>query len=112
MEIKDYDVIDERNSFGQPIKNYFKTYYNIRKIATGQGDDYTTGYLLNYNYFKEHYKLVATDLSKQQKLDANPKAMQQINFTGNLEKDTLIFFIIKEVIETMLDFSKGTVKAL
>ena len=112
MEIKDYDVIDERNSFGQAIKNYFKTYYNIRKIATGQGDDYTTGYLLNYNYFKEHYKLVATDLSKQQKLDANPKAMQQINFTGNLEKDTLIFFIIKEVIETMLDFSKGTVKAL
>ena len=87
-EIKDYNVIiDEKNFFDQPIKNDFKTYDNIRKIATGQGDDYTTGCLLDYNYFKEHYKVIATDLSKQQKLDVDPKTIQQINFTGNIEKD-------------------------
>ena len=49
---------------------------NIRKIATGQGDDYTTGCLLDYNYFKEHYRLIAIDLSKQQKLDTNPNLIQ------------------------------------
>ena len=77
-------------------KNDFKTYDDIRKIATGQGSDYTTGCLLDYNYFKEQYKLIATDLCKQQKLDADPKAMQHINFTGNIDKDISIFFIIKE----------------
>ena len=57
----------------------------FKKIATGQGDDYTTGCLLDYNYFKNYYKMIATDLSKQQALDADPKAIQQIHFTGNLE---------------------------
>ena len=51
------------------------------------------------------------DLSKQQKLDADPNAMQQLNSIGNLEKDTSIIFIIEAVKETVLDFSKGTVKA-
>ena len=55
----------------------------LEKIATGQGDDCTTSCLLDYPYFLEHYKLIAIDLSKQQRLDADPKAMQQINFTGN-----------------------------
>ena len=112
-EIKDYNVIiDGRNFFDQPIKNDFKTYDNIRKIATGQGDDYTTGCLLDCPYFKEHYKLIAIDLSKQQKLDADLKVKQQINFTGNIEKGTSIFFIIEEAKETVLDFSKTTVKVL
>ena len=57
------------------------------KIAPGQGDDYTTGCLLDYNYFNKHYKMIAIDLSKQQALDADPKAIQQMNFTGNLERD-------------------------
>ena len=57
-------------------------------IATGQGDDHTNGCLLDYNYFKEHYKLIAIDLSKQQKLDSDPKAMQQTNFNGNLKNNT------------------------
>ena len=74
----------EKKFFDQPIKNYIKTYENIRKITTGQGDGYTTGCLLDYNYFIKHYKMGAIDLSKQQALDAGPKAMQQINFTGNL----------------------------
>ena len=62
--------------------------------------------LLDYNYFKEHYKLIAVDLSKQQKLDANPRSKQQINFTGNIGNVTSMFFIIEEVKETILDFSK------
>ena len=106
-EIKDYNVIiDRRNFFDQPVKNDFKTNDNIRKIAIGRGDDYTTGCLLDYNYFKNHYKLIAIDLSKQQKLDADPKAIQQINSTGNIEKDTFLFFIIEEAKQTVLDFLK------
>ena len=61
-----------------------RTYDNIRKIATGQGDDDITGCLLDYKYFNEHYKMIAIYLSKQQTLDADPKAIPQINFTGKL----------------------------
>ena len=61
------------------INSELKTYENIRKIATGKGDDYTTGCLLDYSYFKENYKMIAIDLSKQQVLDADPTAIQQIN---------------------------------
>ena len=87
-------MIHGRNFFDQPIKNDLQTYYNIWKIATGQGDDYITGCLLDYTYF-EKYKLIAIDLSKQQKLDSDPKAMQQINFTGNLTRadSATVFFI-------------------
>ena len=112
-EIKYHNVIiDGRRFFDQPIQNDLKTYNNIRNIATGQGGDYKTGSLLDYNYSKEHYKLIAIDISKQQKRDADPKAIQQINFSGNLKKDALIFFITDEAKETILDFSKGAVKAL
>ena len=91
-----------------------KTYENIIKISTSQGDDYTTGCLLDYSYFKENYKLIAIDLSKQQALDADPRAIQQINFTANLDRagNTTMFFIIEEAKETVLDFSQGTVKVL
>ena len=72
----------------------------IRKVAIGQGDDYTTSCLLNYPNFKEYYKLITIDLSKQQALDADPKAIQQINFRGNLAwnpmANTIMFFIIEE----------------
>ena len=84
VKIKDYVIIVGRNFFDQPNKNDLKTCDNIRKITTGQGDDYTTGCLLDYTYFKKYYKLIAINLSKQQKLDADPKAIQQINFTGNV----------------------------
>ena len=115
VEIKDYNVmIDGRNFFDQPINSMTKTYENIRKIATGQGDDYTTGCLLDYSYFKDHYKMIAIDLSKQQSLDADPRAIQQIKFTANLDRDgnMTMFFIIEEAKETVLDFSQGTVKVL
>ena len=63
-----------------------KTDENIRKVATVQGDNYTTGCLLDYTYFKKFYKMIAVDLSKQQALDADPKAIQQTNFTANLDR--------------------------
>ena len=76
VEIKDYNVmIDGRNFFDQSIKDDLEIYDNIRKIAMGQGDDYTTGYLLDYLYFKKYSKSIAIDVSKQQKLDADPKAI-------------------------------------
>ena len=86
----------------------------MRKISTGQGDDYATGCLLDYSYFKDHYKMMALDLSKQQALDANPRAIQQINFTANLDKEenTTMFFIIEEADETVFDFSERTVKVV
>ena len=113
VEIKDYNVMfDGKIFFDQPVNSDLKTYENIRKVATGQGDDYTTGCLLNYTYFKKYYKMIAIDLSKQQALDADPKAIQQINFTANLDRagNTTMFFIIEEAKETVLDFSQGTVK--
>ena len=77
VEIKDYNVmIDSKTFFDQPIKNNKVKCDNIRKIATGQGDDYTTGCLLYYTYFKKYYKMSAIDLTKQQALDADPKAIQ------------------------------------
>ena len=97
--MKDYNVmIDGRNVFHQPVKNDLRTYDNIRKIETGKGDGYTTDNFVDYSYFKEHYKLIAIHLSKQQALDANPKAIKQINNTGNLDQDgnTTIFFLIEE----------------
>ena len=87
---------------------------NIRKIATGKGDDYTTGCLLDHSYFKDYYKMIAIDLSKQQVLDADPRAIQQNNFTANLDRagNATMFFIIEEAKETVLGFSQGTVKVL
>ena len=91
-----------------------KIYENITKIATGKGDDYTTGCLLDYFYFKENYKLIAIYLSKQQALDADPKAIQQINFPANLDRagNTTMFFVIEEAKETKFKFPQGTVKVL
>ena len=63
-----------------------KTYDNIRKIATDQRDDCTIGCLLDYNYYKNYYNMMAIYLTKQEALDADSKAMQQINFTGNLDR--------------------------
>ena len=114
-EIKDYNIVINGENFSdQSIKNNEITYDNIRKIATGQGDDYTTSCLLDYPYFKDTYKMIAVDLSKQQALDADPRAIQQINFTANLDRagNTRVYFILEEAKETILDFSQGTVKVL
>ena len=115
LELKDYNImINGKNLFDQPIKDNKATYGNIRKIATGQGDDYVTGCLLDHPYLKSSYKMIAVDLSKQQALDADPRAIQQINFTPNLDRagNTRIFFILEEAKKTILEFPKATVKGL
>ena len=114
VEIKSYDVmIDGKNFFDQPVKNNKVTYKNIRKNTIGQRDDYTTGCLLDYTYFKK-YKMVTIDLSKEQVLDADPKAIQQINFATILNRagNTWFYFIPEEAKETVFEFSQGTVKVL
>ena len=76
-QLKDYNImINGKNFFDQPIKNNKVTYKNIRKLATGQGDDYTTGCLLDYPYVNDAYKIIAIDLSKQQALDSDPRENQ------------------------------------
>ena len=107
-------MINGENFFDQSIKNNKVTYENIRTIAIGQGDDYTTGCLLDYSYFMDNYKMISVDLSKQQALAADPRANQQINFTANLDRagNTRIYFILEEAKETILDSSQGTVKVL
>ena len=87
--------------------NQERVYKNIWKLRTGQGDDYTR--LLDYNYFNKHYKMIAIDLSKQQALDSDPKAIQQITFTGSQSgnNNKLMFFIIEEAKETTLDFRRN-----
>ena len=107
-------MFDGRKFFDQPINSMNKTYENIRKIATDKGDDYTTGCLLDYPYLKENYKMIAVGLSRQNELDSDPRAIQQINFFANLDRDgnTTIFFIIEEAKETVFKFSTGTVKVM
>ena len=76
VNMTNYNVlIDGRNFYDQPINDLIKQYNEIRKTATGQGDDYTTGCLLDYQYFKDHYQLIAVDLSKQKELDADSRAI-------------------------------------
>ena len=92
------------------LKNIWQHWKDFNRSS----DDYTTGCLLDFSYFKKCYKLIEIDLCKQQKLGADPKAMEQINFTGNLDtaEGTTMFFIIEEAKKTVLGFSKRTVKVL
>ena len=107
-------MINEENFFDQPIKDNKETYENIGKVATGKGDNYTTGCLLDYPYFRDNYKMIAVDSSRQQALDVDLRAIQQINFTANLDRagNTKIYFILEESKETKLNFAQGTVKVL
>ena len=115
VELKDYSImIDGGNFFDQPVTDNKVTYDKIRETATGQGDHYTKDCLLDYPYFNNSYKMIPVDLIKQQALDADPRANQQINCTENLDRasNTKICFILEEAKETKLEFSQGTVKVL
>ena len=94
-------MADGQNFFDQPVRHKLMTYDNIQKLATGQRDHYKTGCLQDCNYFKNYYKIKTIDLSKQRTLDTNTKAIQQINFTGNLARQATIFFIVEEEKETV-----------
>ena len=82
--------IDSRNFYEQPINNSIKQYDEVRKISTGQDDDYTTGCLLDCSYFRRSYRLIAADLSKQKALDPDSRAIQQIIFTGKKKQQLQI----------------------
>ena len=103
-------VIDRRNFYDNPIESDIEKYRELKKVMTGKGQDYTTGSLLDYNYFKKHYKLVAVDLSKQKELDTDPRAIQQIEFKYMLGTDSTIYWLLKKSKETILEFYKQTVK--
>ena len=93
-----------------------KQYDEVRKVSAGHGDGYTTGSLLDYAYFKDNYRLIAVDLSKQKALDAEPTAIQQIVFQGVIGGDNntkiRVYTILKQSKETVLEFYKKTAKLL
>ena len=110
VEIKDFNVlIDGKRFFDLPVKNEEEAYEKI--IEMSNNNDYTTGNLLDFAYFKENYKLIAIDLSKQTKL----KDPQQISFIGKLENQAhgaTMFFIIKKSEETTFGFLQNSVNIL
>ena len=113
VNMTNYNVLtDGRNFYDQPINDLIKQCDEIRKTATGQGDDYTTECLLDYQYFKDHYNLIAIDLSKQKELDADLRAIQQIEFYGIWKSNSLLYTVSEKSKETMLQFSKRTAKVL
>ena len=118
VKVDNYNIeIDGRNFYDQPINDSIKQYDEVRKISTGQGDDYTTGCLLDYSYFENNYRLIAADLSKQKALDADSRAIQQIIFTGRIKATVsntgiIIFYVLEKSKDTILEFSKVTTKVL
>ena len=118
VKIENYNIgINGRNFYDQPINDSIKQYDEVRKISTGQGDDYTTGCLLDFNYFENNYRLIAADLNKQKALDADSRAIQQIIFTGKIKATVsntrvVLFYFLEKSKETILEFSKGTTKVL
>ena len=118
MKIDNYNIeIDGRSFYDQPINDLIKQYDEVRKISAGQGDDYTTGCLLDYSYFEKNYRLIAADLSKQKALNAVSRAIQKNFFTGSIKAvvantKVVIFYVLEKSKETILGFSKGKTKVL
>ena len=111
IKIENYNIeIDGRNFYGQPINDLIRQYDEVKKVSTGQCDEYTAGCLLDFAYFKKKYRLIAADLSKQKALDADSRAIQQIIFTGKANVGTMIYYILEQSKEAILEFSKGTAK--
>ena len=109
--VKDYNVIiDELAFFDLPIKTEKEAYEKIIDIS--RNNEYTTGNLLDYDYFKKRYKLIAIDLSKQQVLQENEDLIQQINFIGRLEQASNIFIKIEKKENTILEFSQNFANVL
>ena len=101
VKVDNYNiVIDGRNFYDQPINDSIKKYDEVRKISTGQGDDYTTGCLLDFSYFENNHRIIAVDLSKQKALDADSRAIQQIIFIGKITSTVtntrVVFFYVLE----------------
>ena len=111
IDLEKYNVIiDGRNFYDNPIESDIKKYRELTKVMIGKGEDNTTGSLFDLNYFNKYYKLVAVDLSKQKELDADPRAIQQIEFKYMLRTNSTIHCVLEKSKETILEFDKGTVK--
>ena len=103
-------IIDGRNFYDNPIESDIEKYRELKNVMIGKGEDYTTGSLLDYNCFDKHYKLLAVDLSKQKQLDADPRAIQQIEFKYMLGTNSTIYWVLKKSKETIFDFTKELLK--
>ena len=104
--VEDYNIIiDKLAFFDLPIKTEEEAYEKIIDIS--RNNEYTTGNVLDYDYFKKHYKLIAIDLSKQQVLQENEDLIQRINFIGRLENAANVFIIIEMKENTILEFSQN-----
>ena len=111
IDLEKYNVIiDGRYFYDNPIESDIEKYRELKKVMIRKGEDYTTGSLLDFNYFDKHYKLVGVDLSKQEELDADPRAIQQIEFKYMLGTNSTIYWVLDKSEETILEFYKGTVK--
>ena len=111
IDLNKYNVIiDGRNFYDNPIESDIEKYRELKKVMIGKGEDYTTRSLLGYSYFLKHYKLIAVDLSKQKELDADPRAIQQIEFKYMLPTNSTIYWVLEKSKETISEFYKGTVK--
>ena len=111
IDLEKYNVIiDGRNFYDNPIESDIEKYRELKKVMVAKGEDYSTGSLLDYNYFKKHYKLVAADLSKQKELDADPRAIQEIEFKYILGTNSTIYWVLEKSKETILEFYKGNIK--
>ena len=99
------ELIDSRIFFyDQPINDQIKKYDEVRKVMPGKADDYTTGSLLDYQYFKDHYQLIAVNLSQQKELNADPRANRQIEFYGKLAINSQVCTVLEKSKETILEF--------
>ena len=103
--------------YDQPINDLFKQYDKVRIVSTGQGDGYTTGCLLDFAYFKDNYWLIGAVLSKEKALDADSRVIKQIIFTGKIKAELantreIIYYILEQSKETILQFSKGATEVL
>ena len=113
VNITNYNVLtDSRSFYDHPINYQIKKYYKIRKTATGKGDNYTTGCLLDYQYFKDHYQIIVINLSFQKELDADPRSIQQIEFYGKLETNSQVCTVLEKSKENVLEFYKRTTKVV
>ena len=111
IDLEKYNVIIVgRNFYDNPVESDIEKYRELKKVMIGKQEDYTTGSLLDFNYFDKHYKLVAVDLSKQKELDADPRVIQQIEFKYMLGTDSTIYWVLEKSKETILEFYKGTVQ--
>ena len=113
VKIEHYNIeIDGRNFYDQPINDLIKQYDEVRKVSIGQFEDYTTGCLLGFAYFKNNFRLIAGDLRKEKAFDADPRVIQQIIFTGKANAGAMIYCILVQSKEIILEFFKGTTKVL